>query len=351
MRRSILAILLALPALFAGVWLALGEDPVDSIANRLDRSVVRIFVVGPQGKASGTGFVVNRDGVVATNFHVVQAQLLYDIPEEMSWSIFVVDRVAGKVRRRPAELVQAFPGEDLAILRVDGLDRPPVIFAKLGDHELTKGLEVFAIGFPGAADRLGPVDEASFVRGAVSRTFSGPWAEGAPTIQIIQHSAPTNPGNSGGPLVDLCGYVVGINSQREARVLVGPGGITLVTDPIQGVFYASSADVLTGKLEESKIAFEEAKDRCGSGLMGALRRGPDNILAIGAIMLSITGLGLLFRPRAVVQVVVYCGDAVGACAQAIERAVQNLRSNRKDKQEISVTAGKSPPEHERKTEA
>ncbi len=345
MRRSLLAILLTLPALFSGVWLGLSEDPFDRVAKRLDRSVVRIFVVGPQGAASGTGFVISRDGLAVTNFHVVQAY------QDGSWSIVVADRVAGKEHRRPAELVQAFPGEDFAVLRVEGLDRPPVTFANLGDHELTKGLEVFAIGFPGAADRLGPVDEASFVRGAISRTFSGPWAEGAPTIQIIQHSAQTNPGNSGGPMIDWCGYVVGINSQREAHIVFGPGGIPLVADPIQGVFYASSAEVLTGKLRQSKIAFERAKDRCGSGLIGALRRGPDNILAIGAIMLSITSLGLLYRPRAVVQVVVYCGDVVGACAQAIERAVRNIRSNRKDKHEISVTAGQAAPKPERKTEA
>lgn len=345
MRRLLLAILLVMPALFGGVWLALGEDPVDSVAKRLDPSVVRIFVVGPQGAASGSGFVVNRDGIVVTNFHVVQAH------QEMSWNILVADRVADQEQRRPAELVQAFPGEDLAILRVEGLDRPPVTFAKSGEDGLTKGLEVFAMGFPGAADRLGPEDEVSLVRGAVSRTFSGPWEEGAPPIRIIQHTAPTNPGNSGGPLIDWCGYVVGINSQREARIVFGPGGIPLVTDPIQGVFYASSAEVLTRKLTESSIDFNEAKGRCGGGIMGALQREPDNIFAIGAIMLSITGLGLLFRPRAVVQVVVYCGDAIGACAQAIERAVQNIRSKQKDKPEISVSAGRPPTKRESNPEA
>ena len=343
MRRLLLAIPLTLPALFAGVWLALSENPVDSVAKRLDRSVVRIFVEGPQSVNSGSGFVVNRDGIVATNFHVVQAH------EQMSWSIVVADRVAGKEHRRPAELVQAYPGEDLAILRVEGLDRPPVTFARLGDQELTKGLEVFTIGFPGAADRLGPLDEASFGRGAISRTFSAPWAEGAPTIQIIQHSAPTNLGNSGGPLIDGCGHVVGINSQREAQLVLGPGGIPLVTDPVQGVFYASGSDVLAGKLKESKIAFEEARDRCGSGLMGT-RWEADNVLAIGAIMFSITGLGLLIRPRPLVQVVVHCGDAVGKCAEAIERAVRNIWSGRKNKHEISLTTDGSPAEDERKNE-
>ena len=77
------------------------------------------------------------------------------------------------------------------------------------------------------------------MRGAISRTFSGPWEPGAPTIQIIQHTAPINPGNSGGPLADPCGHVIGINTQREARVIYGPGGIPIVTDPITAILLTS----------------------------------------------------------------------------------------------------------------
>lgn len=339
MRRPLLAIVLALPALAALAWLALGEAP-GGVAKRMDRSVVRIFVLGPDGASSGTGFVLNRDGFVATNFHVIEAHL------EQAWNIVVADRESGEGRPRPAELVHAFAGEDLAILRVEGLDRPPATFAS-PDSELTKGLEVYAIGFPGAADRLGPLDEASLAPGAVSRTFSGPWAEGAPAVRIIQHTAPTNPGNSGGPLVDRCGHVVGLNTQREAHVVFGPGGVPLVTDPIQGVFYASSADALTGKLTQTGIAFEIAGARCGSGFMETLRREVNSMWAIAAIMLSVTGLALLFRPRPLMQVVVHCGDAVGACAQAVERAVRNIRSGGKAPDDIVVSASPPPSEDKR----
>ena len=151
----------------------------------------------------------------------------------MGWRILV--GAAGGQDRRAATLVEAFPGEDLAILRVDGLDRPPVTFSRVVEDRLAKGGQVFAIGFPGVGDRLGPVDVASFAPGTVSRLFSGPWAEDAPVIRIIQHTAPTNPGNSGGPLVNGCGQVVGVNSQREVQMVLAPGGVPLVTDPIQGV--------------------------------------------------------------------------------------------------------------------
>jgi hypothetical protein len=335
MRRPLLAILLALPGLLAAAWLVLSGAPGDGVATGVDRSVVRIFVLGPGGATSGTGFVVNRDGFVATNYHVIEEHV------ELAWAIVVADRESEEGQPREAELVHAFAGEDLAILRIEGLDRPPATFASPGG-ELTKGLEVYAIGFPGAADRLGPLDEPSLVPGAVSRTFSGPWEEGAPAVRIIQHTAPTNPGNSGGPLVDRCGHVVGLNTQREAHVVFGPGGVPLVTDPIQGVFYASGAELLTGRLKEAGIAFETAGASCGAGYIETLRRGLNDMWAIVAIILSVAALVLLFRPRPLMQVVVHCGDAVGACAEAVERAVHKIRSRHKGPNDIVVRTGAEP---------
>lgn len=339
MRRAFLAVVLMLPALLAVGWLVVRDAPHGDIAGDIDRSVVRIFVVGPEGMTSGSGVVLSRDGLVATNFHVIAENV------EMAWQIIVADRVSGEEQQRRAEIVQSFPGEDLAILRVEGLDRPPATFANLGRHDLAKGLEVYAIGFPGAADRLGPLDEASLVPGVVSRTFAGPWAAGAPVVRIIQHTAPTNPGNSGGPLVNRCGQVVGLNTQREAQVVLGPGGIPLVTDPIQGVFYASGAEVLTGKLKESSIAFDLARAPCGSGYIEMSRRALNNMWAIAAVMVSLAGLLLLYRPRPVVQVVVRCGDAVGACAQAVERAMRRVR--RKGKVDIAIDDCACPPDDSR----
>ncbi len=69
MRRTHPTTALALFALLAAAACALNPREV---AKRLDPSVVRIYVIGPQGMGSGTGFVVNREGYVATNFHVVE---------------------------------------------------------------------------------------------------------------------------------------------------------------------------------------------------------------------------------------------------------------------------------------
>ena len=338
MRKSHLTIILSLPALFAAAWVAWvawGLDSYDGVASRLDQSVVRIFITGPQGTVSGTGLVISREGYVATNFHVIQAHL------EKSWPIVVAERGVGEEDRRPAQLVEVFPGVDLAILRVEGLTSPPVTFAGLSDDHPVKGIQVFAIGFPGAADRLGPVNEASFVPGIVSRVFLGPWSEDAPAIQIIQHTAPTNPGNSGGPLVDQCGRVIGINSQREARIVYGPGGIPLVTDPIQGVFYASHAATLMDKLQGLDIAFETANGHCGTGVAGALKSEPVYVAALAALLLAATGFGVVYRPRPVVQVIVNCGEFVSACTQAVARAVRHVRSDSKGEDEVEITVTSS----------
>ena len=339
MRRLFLAIPLALIALLSVAWLAWSVGSDDETIGRLDQSVVRLFIVGPEETFSGTGFMINRDGYVATNFHVIEDHL------ESQWRIFVADHGAEKADRRPAQLVEAFPGEDLAILRVAGLKRPSVTFADLPKNGPSKGVKVFAIGFPVVGDRLGPVDDASFVSGAVSRVFSGPWTEDAPAIQIIQHTAPTNPGNSGGPLVDECGRVIGLNTQREVKFVFGPGGTPLVTDPIQGVFYASHATVLMEKLRGLGVAFQTATGRCASGVLGVLGLGRIHIMAFAAFILSVVGLGLVYRPRPLVQVVVNCGEYIGDCVHAVERAVRRLNSAKESGKEIEITA--APPSHGR----
>lgn len=298
---------------------AAGLDPQE-VAKSLDPSVVRIFVAGPRGMEAGTGFVINRDGYVATNFHVVSSHL------ELGQQIFIADGGMKPDQRREATVVKAFPGEDLAILLVKGLDRPPVLFADLDDQQLAKGAPVFAIGFPGAGDRLGPVADASFAPGTISRLFSGSWSDGAPAIRIIQHTAPTNPGDSGGPLVNECGQVIGINTQREAQVVLGPGGVTLVTDPIQGVFFSSDSSVLLQNLKALEIPFSLAKGACRSAFGGM----PTSV-AIVVAMVVLFGVAsimfaLVFKPKPVVQIIVQCGDAVKNCAEAVERAVRKRRS-------------------------
>jgi len=315
--RMILLPFALLPALVVAIWYAPGDDRIGARAAAVDRSVVRILVEGPTGRASGSGFVVSRDGVVVTNNHVVRQAV------GPTWAIAVT--AGDGAEALPAQVLAVHPGEDLALLRVGGLRLPPVVFApNTADTIPGKGGVVAVLGYPGAADRLGPHDEASLSEGIVARIFAGAWSMGGPTIPIIQHSAPTNPGNSGGPLVNACGQVIGVNSQREVRLLRGPGGVPLVTEQIQGVFYASGTAPLLARLRAAGVPPRIAADACAP-------RGPSLGRAMIARLLGLAGLGLAFlamrrraarhAPRPAPQVIVDCGAQPRDCARAIAQAL------------------------------
>jgi hypothetical protein len=292
----------------------------EEIAASLDPSVVRIFIVGPRGMETGTGFVINRQGYVATNYHVVSSHL------EQGWQILVADGGADPEQRREATVIKAFAGEDLAILLVKGLNRPPVLFAELEDDQPAKGASVFAVGFPGAGDRLGPVAEASFTPGTISRLFLGSWSGDSPTIRIIQHTAPTNPGNSGGPLVNECGQVIGLNTQREAQFVLGPGGLIFVTDPIQGVFFSSDSSALLKNLRSLEIPFSIAEVSCKTFLGGIPTVFWFYIASVAIFAFASIIFTMVFKPRPVYQVVVRCGELCEDCAEAVKKAIKKFRS-------------------------
>jgi len=139
---------------------------------------------------------------------------------------------------------------------------------------------------------------------------------------LIQHTAPTNPGNSGGPIVNACGQVVGVNSQREMAVVFSPLGLPIVTDVIQGVFFASDASLLIAKLQELGVAYSGSRKVCRVFLGVA----STNLIFYAAIAvfaaLALLTFLVIYRPRLVIQAAVRCGCAARDCAKAIHRVVR-----------------------------
>ena len=146
------------------------------------------------GEATGTGFVIDADGHILTNYHVVA--------DATSVSVGFDDNriVAARVLGTDAT-------NDLALLQVDpeGLKLAPL---QLGDSSTAQvGDPVLAIGNPFGLDRTLTTGVVS----ALQREISAP--NGFTIQHVIQTDAPINPGNSGGPLLDAAGRVIGINSQ------------------------------------------------------------------------------------------------------------------------------------------
>jgi S1-C subfamily serine protease len=146
-----------------------------------------------QGEAAGTGFVLSADGYVVTNNHVIEG----------SESINVT---LGDGTVETAEVVAADPRSDLAVLHIDRNDLVPL---PIGDSDAIQvGDPVVAIG-----NALDLGSEPTVTGGMVSakaRTINEP--NGQVLVNLIQTDAAISPGNSGGPLLDMAGRVVGINT-------------------------------------------------------------------------------------------------------------------------------------------
>jgi 2-alkenal reductase len=160
---------------------------------RVSPSVVAISVTSDVGFGGGSGFVVDTEGNIVTNYHVVEGA------EEIE-----VNFVDGTIVR--ADIVGTDPDSDLAVIDVDGVEGlVPVTFGS--SDEIVVGQQVLAIGSPFGQKWTMTAGIVS----ALDRAISGftQFSIGG----VIQTDAPINPGNSGGPLLNLAGEVVGVNSQ------------------------------------------------------------------------------------------------------------------------------------------
>ncbi len=155
-----------------------------------------------RGVATGSGIVIDANGTILTNYHVVENAIKVTVSFEKGQTV-------------DAQVVGTDPSNDLAVLRIptDGLTLHPL---RLGDSSTVQvGDPVLAIGNPFDLQRT----LTTGIISALQREITAP--NGFTISNVLQTDAPINPGNSGGPLLDASGRVIGINSQIETG---GSGG-------------------------------------------------------------------------------------------------------------------------------
>ncbi|MEY2581113.1 MAG: hypothetical protein QOE09_962 [Ilumatobacteraceae bacterium] len=206
-----------------------GELPrldVEAIANDLAPSVVAVqsnlVRDGQRGESVGTGLIVTADGEIVTNAHVVGDAKTVHV------------RLNGESEPRDAAVVASDPARDLALLRVDTTGLSPARFAAPDDIRL--GDEVLAIGY--ALDLDGDPTVTLGIVSSLGRTLS---TESGALKGLIQTDAAVSSGNSGGPLVNALGGVVGITT------LVSSTGLGSTAN---GLAFAISAAELLPEIEQ-----------------------------------------------------------------------------------------------------
>jgi S1-C subfamily serine protease len=238
------------------------EAAAEFNVEKVENSTVRIYNISSAGKLTGwgTGFIVNSEGYVVTNYHVIEGgsgDTLVFIPgmkgPDNSGGFM------GTVRSASSE-------KDIAIVQIkrDALDPPDLAFppVQLSTNVPRKGQEVYALGFPGIADRLPAEDQlwdATLTSGIVSRVSEAAWKKGDPVLKIIQHNADVNKGNSGGPLFDKCERVIAINTQISLGQVHGD-----VVVGAAGVNWSSSVNEATPMLQSLGVALDLSPQTCNA---------------------------------------------------------------------------------------
>jgi putative serine protease PepD len=231
-------------------------DSLAGVAQMVLPSVVTIRIAVDGGTALGSGFIVSPDGHVITNDHVVsggsgKATVIFDDGDTAQ-----------------AELVGTDPESDIAVLKI--LQRTGLTVAQLGNSDsVVVGDQVVAIGSPLA---LRGTVTAGIVSAVDRPVATGSVRGETRYYAAIQTDAAVNHGNSGGPLVDIAGQVIGINavikSMADDEHSAGNIGLAFAI-PINHAQRVASEIIATGRAKRTVIGAE--LEEASRGMVGGVR--------------------------------------------------------------------------------
>lgn len=300
--------------ILAGCAAAARADQADIAASA--RGVVRVAIVASNGSeiyfvGHGTGFAVAPDKVL-TNAHVVELT--------RSEKNLVIGIVPSEGKRSYGGHVVAYsPGNDLALIQLDEGRLPPGSFYA---GAVSDGQHVTAIGYPGAVDRAQGLGLKDMVEPMTAVKTGGNVSSGrsGKAFDTILHTAPLAAGNSGGPLVDDCGRILGVNSfgsvsdgrdaeygfavsNREVASFLRQAGVSFLhttaacrslaeVDDADARLLATQAakqDATRRALANSRnAALEKARDAAEQDVISSR----ENAMALAAVLLALSVLAL-----------------------------------------------------------
>lgn len=203
----------------------------------IEKSVVRILVLKDGKIGGGSAFLINDQGNFITNYHVIKdaekIRVLFGDADDVN-----------------SEVLFASPQLDLAILKIDYIGLPLPI--KIRISEVKKGEKIYASGFPAITDQemdesLKLTPTSTLTNGIISNVDKSSWASSITDRFRIQHTASINKGNSGGPLLDNCGDVIGVNTFGEAK---------------ENFYLALSSIEIKKFLDQKGVKFIEIDNKC-----------------------------------------------------------------------------------------
>jgi S1-C subfamily serine protease len=235
-----------------------------------------LFPQRQQSEATGSGFVIDKQGRILTNYHVVGGAQSITVQFEDNQTV-------------KAKVIGTDKSDDLALLKVDpaGLDLKPLTLGS--SRTVQVGDPTLAIGNPFGYDRT----LTSGIVSALQRQITAP--NGFAINNVIQTDAAINPGNSGGPLLDSQGQVIGINSQ----IATGQGGTTDSGGNV-GIGFAVPIDTAkkvlpelekTGTVREAWMGIRASTATAAPGVLLDSTQGPAQKAGLkgGDIVSSIDG--------------------------------------------------------------
>jgi S1-C subfamily serine protease len=291
-----------------------GKSTAQIVSDAKPRTVLVKARLG-RGGAGGSGFVLDaKQGLIVTNFHVVNAAQQVEVGVGDS--------------SRTAEVFAAAPCDDIAVLRVgDTSGLKTMELASQGD--VKQGDEVVALGYPANASLQDNLSSTTGTVSVVKSSFNVPDPAGAPLNNVVQIDAALSPGNSGGPLVNKDGKLVGVNTAILTQ---------LQGEPIQGQGYAIGVDRL--KEIAGDLRAERSIGWAGLGLEAVPKKELDKKKLPEGMVAGVPAAGSDAETQRLAEVLItqINGKRVAASLGSYCQAVDGIKSG----QSVAMTVMDNP---------